>query len=132
VKLDHVVVEVDDPERSLEFYRTVLTLPVVREAEFRRGAAPFPSVRVDRDTVIDLFPRPLWEGRRKANANHICLTLSREEFAALRRRLRAKRIPVIRQSRRNFGARGYARSIYFRDPDGVTLEARYYPVPRRR
>lgn len=128
MKLDHVVLEVEDPKRSMEFYGSVLKLPSVRSAEFLNGEAPFPSLRVNRDTIIDLFPPPMWEAPRKSNPNHVCLTLSSSEFTALRRRLRAKGIPVVRESRRNFGARGYARSIYIQDPDGVTVEARHYPA----
>jgi catechol 2,3-dioxygenase-like lactoylglutathione lyase family enzyme len=132
MELDHVVLEVESPQRSIEFYRSVLHLEAVREAEFSSDLVPFPSLRVSRGTVIDLFPARLWSARRKANPNHICLTMSASELAALRRRLRDKTIPILRESRRNFGARGYARSIYFRDPDGIMLEARYYPVARRR
>ena len=130
MELDHVVLEVKDPRRSIEFYRSVLKLPAVREAEFLAGEVPFPSARVNCGTVIDFFPARMWRSRSKVNPNHLCLTYGRTEFAALRRRLRAKAVRVVRESRRNFGARGYARSIYFRDPDGVMIEARYYPAVR--
>jgi len=58
--LDHVVLEVVDPGRSLAFYRDLLGFPVVRFEEFREGAAPFPSARVNRRTVLDFFPRRMW------------------------------------------------------------------------
>ena len=45
-KLDHVVLWVADPLRSLEFYENVVGLAPVRADEFREGKAPFPSVRV--------------------------------------------------------------------------------------
>jgi glyoxylase I family protein len=44
-KLDHVVLWVTDPLRSLEFYEKVVGLAPVRADEFREGKAPFPSVR---------------------------------------------------------------------------------------
>jgi hypothetical protein len=45
-KLDHVVLWVAEPLRSLEFYERVGGLIPVRADEFREGKAPFPSVRV--------------------------------------------------------------------------------------
>jgi catechol 2,3-dioxygenase-like lactoylglutathione lyase family enzyme len=59
VKLDHVVLEVRDPAASAAFYRDVLGLAPVRLAAFVKGAAPFPWVRVSRDTVVDLMPRAM-------------------------------------------------------------------------
>lgn len=52
ITLDHVVLEVVDPARSVEFYRRILGLRPVRLAEFRRGRAPFPSGRVGPGTVL--------------------------------------------------------------------------------
>jgi catechol 2,3-dioxygenase-like lactoylglutathione lyase family enzyme len=132
VELDHLVLEVDDPRESIGFYRSVLGLASVREAEFLAGEAPFPSVRVRAGTLVDLFPPRMWRGRNKANPNHFCLSLPRAELGTLRRRLRARGVPVEQESRHNFGARGYASSVYFRDPDGVMIEARSYPVPHSR
>jgi catechol 2,3-dioxygenase-like lactoylglutathione lyase family enzyme len=56
-KLDHVVLWVADPLRSLEFYEQVVGLTPVRADEFREGKAPFPSVRVTNDSIIDLMAK---------------------------------------------------------------------------
>jgi hypothetical protein len=56
-KLDHVVLWVADPLRSLEFFEKVVGLAPVRAHEFREGKAPFPSVRVSSDSIIDLTTR---------------------------------------------------------------------------
>src|SRR5262245_51286827 len=56
-KLDHVVLWVADPLRSLDFYEKVVGLTPVRADEFREGKAPFPSVRVSSDSIIDLMAR---------------------------------------------------------------------------
>jgi catechol 2,3-dioxygenase-like lactoylglutathione lyase family enzyme len=126
--LDHVVLEVRDAEAAVAFYRDVLGLAPVRLAEWRRGEAPFPSGRVTGETIIDFFPPDLWRSRRRAaNPNHLCFTLSRPAVAALRRRLARRGIPIARESPRNYGALGWGVSLYFHDPDGVQLEARYYP-----
>ena len=130
IELDHVVLESADPRRALEFYCSLLRLAPVREAEYLAGDVPFPSARIGAGSVIDFFPRSMWRGRRKENPNHICLSYGRAAFSALRRRLRARGIRIVRESRRNFGARGYGRSVYIRDPDGVTVEARCYPPSR--
>jgi glyoxylase I family protein len=56
-KLDHVVLWVADPLRSLEFYEKVVGLTPVRADEFREGKAPFPSVGVSSDSIIDLMAK---------------------------------------------------------------------------
>ncbi|HEV2372847.1 MAG TPA: VOC family protein, partial [Streptosporangiaceae bacterium] len=54
--LDHVVIWVKDANASIDFYETVVGLPSVRASEFHAGEAPFPSVRVSDDSIIDLMP----------------------------------------------------------------------------
>ncbi len=131
--LDHVVLEVRDVEASVSFYRRVLGLAPVRLAQWQRGDAPFASARVSRETIIDLFPPGMWRTRRKAqNPNHLCFTLSRAAVATVRRRLARLRVPIVQESPRNYGARGWGVSLYFLDPDGVRLEARYYRPSRKR
>ena len=129
-RLDHVVLEVRDPVASVAFYRDVLGLAPVRLAAFLASEAPFPSVRVSRDTLVDLMPRRMWVAVRPRNPAHFCLAVSARQLAALRRRLARRRIPISHVAPRNFGARGYARSIYVDDPDGTSVEVRAYP-PRR-
>jgi catechol 2,3-dioxygenase-like lactoylglutathione lyase family enzyme len=125
--LDHLVLEVADPARSVLFYRDVLGLRPVRLREFVAGQVSFPSARVTRNSVLDFFPPRMWRGRRAANPNHFCLTLSRAAIAALSRRLKRRGIAIEREHPHNFGARGFGVALYFRDPDGLLLEARYYP-----
>ena len=125
--LDHVVLEVRDVEVSAAFYRRVLGLAPVRLAEWKRGEAPFVSARVSPETIVDLFPPGFWRNKRRAqNPNHVCFTLSQAGVAAVRRRLKRLRVPIVQESPRNYGARGWGVSLYFLDPDGVRLEARYY------
>ena len=130
-RLDHVVVWVSDPLRSLEFYRDVIGLPGERIEEFRAGSAPFLSVRVSPDSSIDLMPRaaaPIVEedlhapGSAGHPVNHVCLALSRPDFEALR-----QRVTPVGTMERSFGAPGLApHAFYFQDPDGNVIEARYY------
>ena len=127
LRIDHVVLEVSDPERSAAFYAEVLGLAPVRLEEFRAGAVRFPSLRVDADTLLDLFPSGLWSGPSPRNPNHLCLATSTAELAEVKARLQARGVPLTRTDDHNFGARGFGRSIYFDDPDGISIEVRDYP-----
>jgi catechol 2,3-dioxygenase-like lactoylglutathione lyase family enzyme len=132
VQLDHVVLEVRDVRASLDFYGRVFGLASVREREFLSGQVPFASVRINRGTLIDLFPRKMWGGRRPANPNHFCLTFSASGFRNLCDRLTSQGVKIRRTAEHNYGALGYANSIYVWDPDGVEVEARHYPPNGRR
>ncbi len=126
IELDHVVLEVRDPAASAAFYLDVLGLEPVRLREYEAGQAPFVSARVGPGCVLDFFPPRMWRGRRPANPNHFCLTLTPAELRAARRRLARRGVALTRVSAHNFGARGHARSIYFDDPDGISVELRCY------
>jgi catechol 2,3-dioxygenase-like lactoylglutathione lyase family enzyme len=127
VELDHVVLEVRDPVASAAFYEGVLGFAPVRLAEYQAGSAPFLSSRVGPGTLLDLFPPRLWRGPAPQNPHHLCVALSAEAFRALERRLSERGIPITRRQDHNFGARGFGRSVYFEDPDGLSIEVRYYP-----
>lgn len=133
IALDHVVLEVRDVTASVNFYHTVLGFEPVRLREYLAGEAPFASVRVNNETIIDLFPKMMWRIRsRPANPNHLCFTVEQKPLQALKRRMKRQGVPIVRSLSKSFGAQGIGRSVYFHDPDQVMLEARYYPkAPRR-
>ena len=56
MRLDHVVLWTKDPRAAVDFYMRVVGLDPVRFSEFEAGEAPFPSVRVCADSIIDLVP----------------------------------------------------------------------------
>jgi catechol 2,3-dioxygenase-like lactoylglutathione lyase family enzyme len=114
---DHVVVNCADIERSLAWYCDVLGLEPVRVDEWRRGEVLFPSVRVNAETIIDLFPA----ARTGENVNHFCLVVEPVDLDAL-----AGRFPGAQRADGLFGAQGFASSLYVQDPDGNTIELRYY------
>jgi glyoxylase I family protein len=136
LRVDHIVFWVADPLRSAEFYERVLGLEILRLAEFRAGKAPFPSVRISGDSLIDLMSiaaapmlnaLPGAEGSAGNKVNHLCLAMSKEEYAAMLGRLNAHKVAVPVTMKNSFGAQGQApEAIYFADPDGNVLEARYY------
>ena len=56
-KMDHIVINVVDINNSLHFYTKILNLSGERIEEFKNNQVPFPSVRLTKDTIIDLFPQ---------------------------------------------------------------------------
>ncbi|MFE9770100.1 VOC family protein [Streptomyces sp. NPDC005931] len=135
-RLDHVVLWVRDPVAAAGFYEKAVGLEPVRLPEYSAGKAPFPSVRVNADTILDLMPltmaarMTMLPGAAESSGhpvNHVCLSLPAGDFEALLDRLRDRSVPVTELSHGSFGARGAARrSFYFRDPDGNVFEARHY------
>lgn len=136
MRLDHVVLWTRSPRASMDFYTRVVGLEPVRFAEFEAGEAPFPSVRVCADSIIDLMPaegvsatETLTGNQGSAGhpVNHVCLALSKAEYDALDQRLQAEGVDTGARLNRSFGARGWApQGYYFADPDGNVIEARYY------
>jgi catechol 2,3-dioxygenase-like lactoylglutathione lyase family enzyme len=117
--LDHIVLNTSDTERSLAWYTEVLCLEAERVDEWRSGQAPFPSLRVSSETIIDLFEVE----RTGENVNHLCLVMSADDWEAM---LAADVLPIERGPSKVFGARGTGESIYTRDPDGNLVELRRY------
>jgi len=117
--LDHVVLVVTDVERSVAWYRDALGLEALRLEEWRAGAVPFPSVRVDEGTIIDI----LAGDRSGTNVDHLCLVLDPTDLAAL---VATGDFDVIEGPVTRWGARGEGTSVYVRDPDGNMVELRHY------
>jgi catechol 2,3-dioxygenase-like lactoylglutathione lyase family enzyme len=120
--LDHLVLVVDDVERTLDWYGRHAGLAGVRVDEWRAGDVPFPSLRVDEGTIIDLVPG-LSADDGRGHLDHICLVVdTRADLDAL---AADPELEVVDSGPR-FGARGVAESIYVRDPDGLLVEFRTY------
>ncbi|WP_406069514.1 VOC family protein [Streptomyces sp. NBC_01020] len=136
---DHLVLNVADIERSLEFYCGLLGLEPVRVEEWRAGGAPFPSVRVSPVTIIDIVRAPESPGAGQAaqagqgptaggaNVDHICLVVEPLDWQQAIDAGELAEFTVVDGPGARFGARGRAQSVYVRDPDGNTVELRWYP-----
>ena len=75
--MDHIAVRVKDVNASLRFYHEILGLATDRLEEYRAGKAPFPSVRINSNTIIDLF---LFDGMQGSsieprNLDHYCMVV---------------------------------------------------------
>jgi catechol 2,3-dioxygenase-like lactoylglutathione lyase family enzyme len=123
VGLDHIVLRCRDVEASLAWYCGELGLEALDAEEWRAGRRPFPSVRVDAGTIIDLFavdaeePGPPGRG----NLDHFALVVEGAAPEAL-----VARFPDGRRADGLAGAKGSGTGVYVRDPDGNTVELRVY------
>ncbi|MEV4754717.1 VOC family protein [Micromonospora sp. NPDC049559] len=120
-EFDHLVLNVADVERSLAFYCGLLGLAPVRVDEWRDGRIGFPSVRVTPDTIIDLVRRD----RGESNVDHLCLVVDPLDWHEV---IASGVFIVLEGPVGRYGARGEAVSLYVRDPDGNTVELRWYPA----
>ncbi len=127
-EMDHIVLNVSDIDKALDFYTRVLGLEPERVQEFREGKVGFPSVRVSGATIIDLFARK--EGAAATgpalNLNHYCLVAEVPDFSKLIGYLKQNGVPIRGEPASRWGARGQGTSIYVQDPDGNELEIRSY------
>ncbi|MFZ0447779.1 MAG: VOC family protein [Desulfatiglandaceae bacterium] len=129
--MDHIVLNVEDEERMIYFYSKVLMLASERLEEYRAGKVPFPSVRMNSETIIDLFPKKMWQknntiGKGINNLNHFCISMNKKTWDDLLERLDANNVNIEEGPVPRWGARGTGTSLYFRDPEGNLIEARYY------
>lgn len=129
--IDHIVLNVEDDEKMITFYSNILMFAPERLEEYRTGDVPFPSVRLNAGMIIDLFPKKMWQksarsGQCRENLNHFCIALSKGAWANLLERLHANNVDIEEGPVPRWGAHGTGTSIYFRDPEGNLIEARYY------
>ncbi|WP_406210121.1 VOC family protein [Streptomyces decoyicus] len=116
---DHLVLNVSDVERSIDFYCGRLGLEPVRVDAWRAGEVPFPSVRVSPTIIIDLAQEP----RDGSNVDHLCLVVEPVDWQEV---IDSGEFTVVDGPGPRFGARGTGQSLYVSDPDGNIVELRWY------
>lgn len=117
--MDHIVLRVADVERSASWYHDAIGLDVEGLDEWRAGTLPFPSVRVNTETIIDLLQGERTDG----NVDHFCLVVAPVDLDSL---ASSGRFDVVDGPDLRSGARGVGTSLYVRDPDGNVVELRHY------
>jgi len=127
ITMDHIVFNVQDEALMVDFYTRVLEMEPERLDAYRAGKVSFPSVRLNENTIIDLFP-PKLHKREPApipNLNHVCMVVTKADWERVRNRLEKEGVEID-GPRQVWGARGDGQSIYFLDPDGNRLELKHY------
>jgi catechol 2,3-dioxygenase-like lactoylglutathione lyase family enzyme len=72
--LDHIVLDVGDVQRSLDFYQRALGLSAERVEAWQRGEVGFPSLRINESTIIDLVSDSAGQSSpARGNLAHFCL-----------------------------------------------------------
>jgi len=124
VELDHVAILVSEVSQSVAFYADVFGL----EDPFpgRWGGVPVMMLQPDSRTGVAIFPAksdgPGLTGRPAGVVDHFAFRTGREGYAQFLERLVRLGIEHEEQDHE------ISRSVYFKDPDGHTLEVTTYEV----
>jgi catechol 2,3-dioxygenase-like lactoylglutathione lyase family enzyme len=122
-QLDHLILKVNDPRASVEFYERILGF----SPEGQDG--PFSVVRVNEGLTLQLAP---WG---TGGGEHLAFALAPAAFEEVFRRVRETGIEYgdafdsvgsQRGPGNETGARGPGKTIYFFDPDRHLIEIRHY------
>lgn len=121
--IDHLVLYVDDVERTREFYAETLEVASVEEFDDGRVALSFGTTKLNLHPIGDEYVPHA--ARPTAGAADFCLVVD-EPVERLAERIEAAGVPIVEGPVAKTGARGEMRSVYVRDPDGNLVEfARY-------
>ncbi len=126
--MDHIVLRVKDVEESLRFYSQLLGLPVERVAQWRAGEVRFPSVRLNADTIIDLFAsdqEPIAKDGAR-NQDHYCMVIEPTDMDALKADFETLGVEIQAGPGQRWGSHGDGISLYIYDPDNNVVELRHY------
>jgi len=122
-ELDHLILAVNDPQASVDFYTRILGFTYEGEQP------PFSTVRVTPGFILQLAP---WGTK---GGEHLAFALDRTAFEQVFDRLRAAGIVYgdafdavgnMRGPGTAAGARGASHSVYFFDPSQHLIEITYY------
>src|SRR5262245_10773980 len=123
LQLDHLILAVNDRERSIEFYTHVLGL------KYEGERAPFSVLRVTPDLVLQLGP---WGTR---GGEHLAFSMTPSEFDCVLERIRDAGIEYgdsfdtvgsMRGPGEADGAKGPGKAVYLFDPNRHLIEIRYH------
>jgi catechol 2,3-dioxygenase-like lactoylglutathione lyase family enzyme len=128
-KLDHIIVNVNDVEETLSFWKEILGF------ESEETSGPFTVLRISEELTFQLAP---WgtEG-----GSHFAFSLDNVEFEKTFEKLKNQNIPYgdsfhnvgTQQGPGNeAGAKGLGKTIYFFDPNKHLLEIRTYENEKQR
>lgn len=123
--IDHIVIRARDAAAMIDFYTGILGCNVERDlsAEFgltqlRAGRALIDIVAVDSVLGRNGGSAPEATGN---NMDHFCLQIEKMDEATLANYLQSRNVDVSDFERR-YGAEGFGRSVYIKDPEGNVVE----------
>jgi catechol 2,3-dioxygenase-like lactoylglutathione lyase family enzyme len=123
--IDHVVIRTENVSALVRFYGEVLGCPVERELnpgfgliQLRAGNSLIDLVDVKGELGRSGGPAP---GKDAHNLDHFCLEIDAMDEPSLLAWLDRHGVEHSGFDRR-YGANGFGRSVYIRDPDGNTVE----------
>ncbi len=128
INLDHTILEVEDLDKSVTFFRDVVGL------EHRGRSGPFEVMLITPDLALDLYDEDGWSVSR-----HLAFAMDRSSFESTFERIRSagitygdgpSRATNMRGPGRSSGVHGATDSVYFHDPSGNILEILTYDPPR--
>jgi catechol 2,3-dioxygenase-like lactoylglutathione lyase family enzyme len=123
MQLDHLILMVNDRQKSIEFYTRILGLAYEGERE------PFSVIRVTPDMTLQLAP---WGTK---GGEHLAFAMPRAEFDEVFARIRDAGIEYgdsfhsvgnMRGPGDEPGAKGPGKAIYLFDPNKHLIEIRHY------
>ena len=121
-RIDHIVLTVFDPERTIAFYQRVLGFEPVTFAGGRRGLA-FGRQKLNLHQAGREFePKAL---KPVPGAIDLCFIAATPVDQVIEH-LKAEGVAIIEGPVARTGATGPMMSVYFRDPDGNLIEVSNY------
>ena len=127
-EMDHTVLRVKDVETSLRFYADTLGMKTERVEQWRAGEIRFPSVRLNDDTIVDLFAsdqEPIGRDGAK-NQDHYCMVIEPTDMEELKSKFEAIGVGIQAGPGKRWGSHGDGISLYIYDPDDNVVELRHY------
>jgi catechol 2,3-dioxygenase-like lactoylglutathione lyase family enzyme len=123
--LDHIVLTVQDIDRTVEFYTRVLGMKVKTFGPNQsRIGLTFGSQQINLHQVgTDINPLA---GRPTPGSGDFCL-IAETPIAEVVRELKEHGVDIELGPVQRSGALGMMESVYFRDPDGNLVEVANYP-----
>ena len=125
MELDHLILAVNDRDKSIEFYTRILG------CSYEGERAPFSMIRVTASLLLQLAP---WG---TAGGQHLAFAMTRAEFDRVFALVRDTGIQYgdsfqtvgnMRGPGDESGARGPGKAVYFFDPSKHLIEIRHYEL----